>query len=105
MLTNQYPSVISTTSSAATCQVERHQTYLSAADYVVFSLVLIVSVMIGLFYWLKDRKSQTAENFLMANRQMSIIPVSLSMLASFMSTLTILGKVKVTAEWLNQSAR
>lgn len=65
--------------------------YLSAADYVVFSVVLAFSAAIGVFYACTGGKQKTATEFLMANRQMGIIPVSLSLLASFMSAITILG--------------
>jgi Na+/proline symporter len=84
-------TTVPVTSAEETCDSPFKNNHLSAGDYVVFVLVLAISVAIGLFYWLKDRKSQTAENFLMADRQMSFLPVTLSLLASFMSAITLLG--------------
>lgn len=65
--------------------------YLSAADYVVFSIVLAFSAVIGIYYACTGGKQKTATEFLMANRQMGILPVSLSLLASFMSAIVMLG--------------
>ncbi|XP_069123546.1 sodium-coupled monocarboxylate transporter 1-like isoform X2 [Argopecten irradians] len=60
-------------------------------DYVLFALLLCVSAGIGLFYAIKDRKKQNLKDFLLAGGNMSAIPVSLSLLASFMSAITLLG--------------
>ncbi|ELT90150.1 hypothetical protein CAPTEDRAFT_69450, partial [Capitella teleta] len=62
------------------------------ADYAVFLSVLLISLGIGVFYARKGRqKKQTIDSFLMADRSMSILPVSMSLLASFLSAITILG--------------
>ena len=63
---------------------------LSVVDYVVFALVLAVSGGIGIYYGIKQRKSSTTE-FLLGGRSMSILPVTLSLTASFMSAITLLG--------------
>ncbi|ELT92965.1 hypothetical protein CAPTEDRAFT_169293 [Capitella teleta] len=63
----------------------------SIADYVVFSLVLIISAGIGVFYGCTGGRQRTAREFLMADRQMSVLPVTLSMVASFMSAIMLLG--------------
>ena len=60
-------------------------------DYVVFCLVLIISAGIGIYYGCTGGHQKTTLEFLMADRQMQIVPVSLSMLASFMSAITLLG--------------
>jgi Na+(H+)/acetate symporter ActP len=75
-----------------TCETDFHS-YLTVVDYVVFAMVLAFSALIGIVYWLKDRNKESAENFLMADRQMSVLPVTLSLLASFMSAITLLGNV------------
>ncbi len=54
-------------------------------DYVVFSLVLALSAAIGIFYGCTGGKQKTTQEFLMADRQMTVLPVALSLLASFMS--------------------
>ena len=63
----------------------------SAADYVVFVLVLVISAAIGLFYGFRGGGQKTTKDFLMGGRSMSVLPVSLSLLASFMSAITLLG--------------
>ena len=60
-------------------------------DYVVFCLVLAISTVIGIYYGCTGGRQSTTREFLMADRQMSVLPVSLSMLASFMSAIMLLG--------------
>ena len=64
----------------------------SVLDYVVFAIVLLISAGIGVFYGCFRGGSKTTQEFLMADRQMSVIPITLSLVASFMSAVTILGK-------------
>ncbi|OWF49416.1 Sodium-dependent multivitamin transporter [Mizuhopecten yessoensis] len=63
----------------------------TTVDYVLFGSILCVSASIGLFYAIKDRNRQTTREFLMAGGDMNPLPVSLSLLASFMSAITLLG--------------
>ncbi|KAK2170806.1 hypothetical protein NP493_1139g00070 [Ridgeia piscesae] len=67
------------------------QAYFSVGDYIVFGLMLSVSAGIGIYYAWIGRKRNTTKEFLMADRSMGALPVSLSMLASFMSAITVLG--------------
>ncbi|XP_015783741.1 sodium-coupled monocarboxylate transporter 2 isoform X2 [Tetranychus urticae] len=60
-------------------------------DYLVFAALLAVSSGIGVFFWCKDRKKANNSAYLTGNRNLSVIPVALSLAASFMSTNTILG--------------
>ena len=60
-------------------------------DYVVFIMVLALSAFIGVFYGCRGGGQKTTKEFLMADRQMSAFPVALSLLASFMSAITLLG--------------
>src|ERR1043165_8955086 len=60
-------------------------------DYVVFAGLLAVSSAIGLYYGCTGSKQSTTSEFLMAGRSMSVFPVCLSLLASFMSAITLLG--------------
>ena len=64
---------------------------LSVWDYLVFAVVLGVSLIIGLYYAWKERKGVSADEFLLASRNMSILPVSMSLLVSFISAIYILG--------------
>ena len=67
----------------------------SAWDYVVFVIVLVISVCIGIFHGFFRGGNKTTQQFLMAGRDMGVFPIALSLLASFMSAITILGKLNV----------
>uniref|UniRef100_A0A8C7VL34 Solute carrier family 5 member 12 n=1 Tax=Oncorhynchus mykiss TaxID=8022 RepID=A0A8C7VL34_ONCMY len=59
-------------------------------DYVVFACLFVVSSGIGVFFAVKERKNPSSE-FLVGGRQMTCGPVALSLTASFMSAVTVLG--------------
>ncbi|XP_069829326.1 sodium-dependent multivitamin transporter isoform X2 [Dendropsophus ebraccatus] len=63
----------------------------TTVDYIIFALLLILSSAIGLYYALSGGKQRTTQEFLLANRSMGFIPVSLSLLATFQSAVAILG--------------
>ncbi|KAL7643192.1 UNVERIFIED_CONTAM: hypothetical protein RMT77_006482 [Armadillidium vulgare] len=58
-------------------------------DYIVFALMLIVSLGIGIYSSFKGKKSP--EDFLMGNRDFGIVPVAMSLLTSFVSAISLLG--------------
>ncbi|CAG7836014.1 unnamed protein product [Allacma fusca] len=60
-------------------------------EYVVFVLMLLVSAGIGVFYGCFGGKQKTTSEFLMASRSMSTFPMAMSLIASFMSAITLLG--------------
>ncbi|XP_028738214.1 sodium-coupled monocarboxylate transporter 2 [Peromyscus leucopus] len=62
-----------------------------AWDYVVFAGLFVISSGIGVFFAIKERKKATSREFLVGGRQMSFGPVALSLTASFMSAVTVLG--------------
>ena len=64
----------------------------SVPDYVVFSLMMAVSAGIGLWYGCgRGGKQKTTKEYLLADRQMSIWPVAVSLLVSYLSAITLLG--------------
>uniref|UniRef100_A0A8C8SIA6 Sodium-dependent multivitamin transporter n=1 Tax=Pelusios castaneus TaxID=367368 RepID=A0A8C8SIA6_9SAUR len=63
----------------------------TVVDYVIFVLLLAVSSAIGLFHALSGGRQRTVQEFLLANRSMSFLPVALSLLATFQSAVAILG--------------
>ncbi|KAJ9591153.1 hypothetical protein L9F63_002308, partial [Diploptera punctata] len=76
--------------------------YFSWADYTVFGAMLLVSAVIGLYHGCKGKlyrsknecrpvRSESGE-FLTANGQMGTVPVALSMLAGFLSSITLMGQ-------------
>ncbi|XP_046557622.1 sodium-coupled monocarboxylate transporter 1-like [Haliotis rubra] len=64
-----------------------------SADYAVFVTSLVLSAVVGIFYACKGGRQKTTGEFLMGNRDLQILPVSLSILVSFLSAITILGTV------------
>lgn len=62
------------------------------ADYAVFAAMLLVSVAIGLFQALKkSARHLRADDFFTGGRAMPAVPVGLSLCASFMSAVQVLG--------------
>ncbi|XP_064785153.1 sodium-coupled monocarboxylate transporter 2 [Oncorhynchus masou masou] len=59
-------------------------------DYIIFACLFVVSSGIGVFFAVKERKNPSSE-FLVGGRQMTCGPVALSLTASFMSAVTVLG--------------
>ncbi|NXJ45051.1 SC5A8 protein, partial [Spizaetus tyrannus] len=60
-------------------------------DYVVFAAMLLVSAVIGVYYAFTGGGQKTSKDFLMGGRSMTALPVALSLTASFMSAVTVLG--------------
>ncbi|NWH17452.1 SC5A8 protein, partial [Grus americana] len=60
-------------------------------DYVVFAAMLLISAVIGVYYAFVGGGQKTSKDFLMGGRSMSALPVALSLTASFMSAVTVLG--------------
>uniref|UniRef100_A0AAV2JF36 Sodium-dependent multivitamin transporter n=1 Tax=Knipowitschia caucasica TaxID=637954 RepID=A0AAV2JF36_KNICA len=63
----------------------------SAADYSVFALLLAASLAVGVYCALSGGRQRTTGEFLMADRSMGCVPVSLSLLASFQSAVAVVG--------------
>ncbi|XP_044136574.1 sodium-coupled monocarboxylate transporter 1-like [Bufo gargarizans] len=63
----------------------------SVWDYVVFALMLLISAIIGIYYAFAGGGQKTSKDFLMGGRSMTGVPVALSLTASFMSAVTVLG--------------
>ncbi|KAI8519106.1 Sodium-coupled monocarboxylate transporter 1 [Branchiostoma belcheri] len=69
----------------------RHIPAFSAADYAVFAVLLLISTGIGVFFAYAGGGQKTVQQFLLGDRKMGIFPVAMSLLASFMSAITVLG--------------
>ncbi|XP_028995194.1 solute carrier family 5 member 6 [Betta splendens] len=67
------------------------QKHFTVVDYVIFAVLLGASMCIGLYYALSGGRQRTTQEFLMADRSMSCLPVSLSLIASFQSAVAIIG--------------
>uniref|UniRef100_A0A8C6SC65 Solute carrier family 5 member 8, like n=1 Tax=Neogobius melanostomus TaxID=47308 RepID=A0A8C6SC65_9GOBI len=60
-------------------------------DYVVFIGIIVGASGIGLFQAIRSRKEASREEFLLGGRQMTAVPVAMSLTASFMSGITVIG--------------
>ncbi|KAF7268985.1 hypothetical protein GWI33_017969 [Rhynchophorus ferrugineus] len=60
-------------------------------DYIIVAIVLLISSAIGIYYRFTGGKQKTIQEYLLADKNMSIAPVAFSLMASFMSAITILG--------------
>lgn len=67
------------------------QKHFTVVDYVIFAVLLAASMAIGLYYALSGGRQRTTQEFLMADRSMGCLPVSLSLIASFQSAVAIVG--------------
>ncbi|XP_035660313.1 sodium-coupled monocarboxylate transporter 1-like [Branchiostoma floridae] len=65
--------------------------YFGVWDYVVFSAMLCVSAGIGVYYACTGGKQSTQREFLVADQSMPTLPVMMSLLASFISAITVLA--------------
>ncbi len=64
---------------------------LAIADYVVFALMLAVSTAVGLYYAYASKGQGSSSDFLTGGRKLTALPVSFSLAASFMSSVTLLS--------------
>ncbi|CAI5686890.1 sodium-coupled monocarboxylate transporter 1 [Oreochromis niloticus] len=63
----------------------------SVWDYVVFAGIILAAAGVGLFQAIRGRKETSSEEFLLGGRQMTAVPVAMSLTASFMSGITVIG--------------
>ena len=61
------------------------------ADYVVFVITIVISLGIGIFYALSGGRQRTTSEFLVGNRKMTVLPVAISLMVSFESSIMMLG--------------
>ncbi|XP_059479015.1 sodium-coupled monocarboxylate transporter 1-like [Neocloeon triangulifer] len=59
-------------------------------DLGMFALMLAMSAFIGVYFGL-SKKQDTAKEYLMGGKSMGMLPVSISLIASFVSGITLLG--------------
>ncbi|CAG9563498.1 unnamed protein product [Danaus chrysippus] len=62
----------------------------SWVDYIVFVFMLAISGLVGI-YWGFFKKQTTQNDYLLGGRNMKVVPVAMSLVASFVSGITLLG--------------
>ncbi|XP_054166127.1 sodium-coupled monocarboxylate transporter 2-like [Oppia nitens] len=63
----------------------------SIIDYLVFGVFLSFSTLIGIYFAIKNRKNPSKDEFLTGGKNLDVFPVCMSLIASFLSSNTILG--------------
>ncbi|CAG5127153.1 unnamed protein product [Candidula unifasciata] len=64
---------------------------LQAIDYIVLAVILLVSLGIGVLFAVKDFKNATRIEYLLGGRRMFMLPVALSIFATFTSGISLIG--------------
>ena len=67
-----------------------HNTF-AVADYVVFGLLILISIGIGVFFAFYGKGQNTTLNYFLGDRQLKALPVALSFVVTFQSSIIILG--------------
>ncbi|XP_019875827.2 sodium-coupled monocarboxylate transporter 1 [Aethina tumida] len=77
-------------STTAIPDVVRHVSF-SWYDYILFSVMLLLSSVIGIYFGCFGNKQSTAVEYLMGGKQMKVIPIAISLVASHTSGITLLA--------------
>ncbi|KFM59742.1 Sodium-coupled monocarboxylate transporter 1, partial [Stegodyphus mimosarum] len=64
---------------------------LGTVDYILFALMLLISAAIGIYFRFSGGKQKTTDEYLLAGKNMAILPVAFSLMASFLSAITVIG--------------
>ncbi|XP_071873911.1 sodium-coupled monocarboxylate transporter 1 [Bombus fervidus] len=74
--------------------IEKHPVllyYFSWADYMVLAAMLVISCLIGTFYGFFAKKQETSQDFLLGGSNMGTLPMAMSLAASFITAIELLG--------------
>ena len=63
----------------------------AVGDYVVFGLLILISIGIGVFFACYGKGQNTTLNYFLGDRQLKVLPVALSFVVTFQSSIIILG--------------
>ena len=72
------------------------ESHLHWADYLILVAFLVISLGIGIYHSLTGGRQKTIAEFIMGNRQLKVIPTSISLLVSIVSALLLLGTTAET---------
>lgn len=64
---------------------------LGIADYVVFGIMLSMSASIGVYYRFTGGKQKTTQEYMLGDKNQSILPVAFSLMASFITAISMFG--------------
>ena len=73
-------------------EIQKNLQKFGLTDYIVFVFMLVGCAVVGLYYAFKGKKNaDAATEYLMGGRNMSVFPISMSLVASYISGITLLG--------------
>ena len=75
------------------------------ADWIVFSLMLVVSLAIGVISAVRSRKKATTQEYLLGGRNMPPLAVAISLLGGIISSISVLGKHRVPLTLVKRTDR
>ena len=61
------------------------------ADYAIFGVTIAISISIGIYYALSGSRQRTTSEYLVGGRTMKFLPVAISLVVSFESSIMMLG--------------
>ncbi|KAH9519980.1 Sodium-dependent multivitamin transporter [Bulinus truncatus] len=67
------------------------QVYFGIIDYVMLTAMLVISLGIGIYFAFGGKQVKTKFEYLLGSRKMGVIPVTLSLFATFHSAISLLG--------------
>lgn len=73
---------------------ELTQVTFSLLDYGVFGAVLLLSLLVGLYFAIRSRHKAN-EEFLVGSRSLTWLPVSMSLVVTYISAIAIQGERKI----------
>lgn len=65
--------------------------FFSWLDYSMFGSMLIISTIIGIYFGCFGTRQRTKKEYLLGNKNMSMFPIAMSLTASHISGITLLG--------------
>ncbi|XP_046401187.1 sodium-coupled monocarboxylate transporter 1-like [Ischnura elegans] len=66
--------------------------HFAVLDYLVFAAMLVVSALVGVYFgFFAKTRQDTTSQYLMGGRSMGILPISMSLIASYISGIALLG--------------
>ncbi|KAK3782992.1 hypothetical protein RRG08_058051 [Elysia crispata] len=80
---------MSATNATGTSSVAPHQFYV--VDYVVFGITIFISLGIGVFHAIAGRQRNNTDEYIVGGRSMGFLPIAISLIASFESSIMMLG--------------
>lgn len=69
----------------------RERASFHVADYVIFGLTVAISSVVGIYFAVAGGRQKTTSEYLVGNRKLHVLPVALSLIVSFESSIFMLG--------------